>query len=98
MDNGVVQILVTVLTVLGSAGIWKYMEARLKAKATMNEQDLAQNDTVQFRDDLKQRVLRLETLLEESNAQVITLTAKVGRLETEVLYLTKENERLKNVR
>ena len=97
MDSGVVQILVTVVTVLGSAGIWRYMEARLKAKATANEQDLANNDTVQFRDDLKQRVLRLETLLEESNEKVIELTAKVGRLETEVHYLTKENERLKNV-
>ena len=97
MDSGVVQILVTVLTVLGSAGIWKYMEARLKAKSEKQEQDHAQSDTVQFRDDLKQRVLRLETLLEESNQTVIVLTAKVGRLETEVLYLTKENERLKNV-
>ena len=97
MDSGVVQILVTVVTVLGSAGIWRYMEARLKAKATASEQDLANNDTVQFRDDLKQRVLRLETLLEESNQTVIVLTAKVGRLETEVHYLTKENDRLKNV-
>lgn len=97
MDGGVVQILVTLVTVLGSAGIWKYMEARLKAKADNKEQDLAQNDTVQFRDDLKARVLRLEALLEESNQTVIELTAKVGRLETEVHYLTKENERLKNV-
>lgn len=97
MDSGVVQVLVTVVTVLGSAGIWRYMEARLKAKATASEQDLANNDTVQFRDDLKQRVLRLETLLEESNEKVIELTAKVGRLETEVHYLTKENDRLKNV-
>lgn len=97
MDGGVVQILVTLVTVLGSAGIWKYMEARLKAKAENKEQDLAQSDTVQFRDDLKARVLRLEALLEESNQTVIELTAKVGRLETEVLYLTKENERLKNV-
>lgn len=97
MDGGVVQILVTLVTVLGSAGIWKYMEARLKAKADNKEQDLAQSDTVQFRDDLKARVLRLEALLEESNQTVIELTAKVGRLETEVLYLTKENERLKNV-
>lgn len=97
MDSGVVQILITVVTVLGSAGIWKYMEARLKAKQNATEQDLAQNDTVQFRDDLKQRVLRLETLLEESNQTVILLTAKVGRLETEVHFLTKENDRLKNV-
>ena len=48
------------------------MEARLKAKATASEQDLANNDTVQFRDDLKQRVL-LENLArgEQSNGHCI---------------------------
>lgn len=97
MDQNVTQILVTVLTVVGSAGIWKYLEARLRAKSANKSQDLMQNDTVQFRDDLKLRVLRLETLLEESNNSVIELTRKVGRLETEVHFLTKENDRLKNV-
>ena len=78
MDQGVVQVLVTVLTVVGSAGIWKYLEARLKAKSDIKDQDLMQNDTVQFRDDLKQRVLRLETLLEESISD--TADCKGGKI------------------
>ena len=91
-----VQIIVTIVGVLGSASIWKYMEARLKAKAEDKQTDLNNNDTVQFRDDLKARVARLEQLLEESNEKVITLTAEVHELRTEVKFLTKENERLKD--
>ena len=94
--EGYVQIIITIVGVLGSASIWKYMEARLKAKAQEKQTDLNNNDTVQFRDDLKARVARLEQLLEESNEKVIVLTAEVHELRTEVKFLTKENERLKD--
>lgn len=94
--EGYVQIIVTIVGVLGSASVWKYMEARLKSKAQEKQTDLNNNDTVQFRDDLKARVARLELLLEESNEKVITLTAEVHELRTEVKFLTKENERLKD--
>ena len=94
--DGYVQIIVTIVGVLGSASIWKYLEARLKAKAQDKQTDLNNNDTVQFRDDLKARVARLEQLLEESNTKVIELTAEVHQLRTEVKFLTKENERLKD--
>jgi chromosome segregation ATPase len=90
------QIVVTVIGVLGSASIWKYLEARLKASSESRKEIRQESDTVQFRDELKNRVQRLEQLLEESNAKVLELTAAVGRLETEVHFLTKENERLKN--
>jgi chromosome segregation ATPase len=90
------QIVVTVIGVLGSASIWKYLEARLKASSESRKEIRQESETVQFRDELKNRVQRLEQLLEESNAKVLELTAAVGRLETEVHFLTKENERLKN--
>ena len=94
--EGYAQIIITLIGVLGSASIWKYMEARLKAKAQDKQTNLSNNDTVQFRDDLKARVARLEQLLEESNTKVIELTAEVHQLRTEVKFLTKENERLKD--
>jgi predicted nuclease with TOPRIM domain len=90
------QIVVTIIGVLGSASIWKYLEVRLKANSESRKEIRQESDTVQFRDELKNRVQRLEQLLEESNAKVLELTAAVGRLETEVHFLTKENERLKN--
>lgn len=91
------QIIITLVGMLGSASIWKYMEARLKAKNEQNKESRQESDTVQFRDDLKSRVARLEQLLEESNTKVIELTAEVNQLRTEVRFLTKENERLKNL-
>lgn len=95
--EGYVQIIITIVGVLGSASIWKYLEARLKAKSQEKQTDLNNNDTVQFRDDLKARVTRLEELLEESSSKVLTLTAEVNQLRTEVKFLTKENDRLKNL-
>jgi cell division protein FtsB len=95
--EGYVQIIITIVGVLGSASIWKYLEARLKAKSAEKQTDLNNNDTVQFRDDLKARVTRLEELLEDSSSKVLTLTAEVHQLRTEVKFLTKENDRLKNL-
>ena len=97
MDN-ITQIIITLATVLGSAGIWKFFEARLKVKAEEKKTELENNDGVQYRDDLKARVMRLEDLLVESNEKVLALTAEVHALRTEVHFLTKENERLRNIK
>lgn len=98
-----VQIIVTIAGVLGSASIWKYLEARLKAKSESNIRDLENNDGVQFRDDLKNRVRNLESLLAQSadekdelRQHVLDLTAEVHALRVKVEFLEKENDRLKN--
>jgi len=66
MDN-ITQIIITLVTVAGSAGIWKFLEARLKTKAENKKIDLQNNDGIQYRDDLKHRVKNLEALLSESS-------------------------------
>ena len=98
------QIIITIVTVLGSASIWKYLEARLKANTDKKKVELENNDGVQYRDDLKNRVRNMESLLAQSSEekdelrkQVLTLVAEVHSLRVEVDYLKKENERLKNV-
>ncbi len=102
MDN-YIQIIVTIIGVLGSASIWRYMEARLKARNENKKIDIVNNDGVQYRDDLKNRVRNLESLLAQSSDdkdelrnQVLTLTAEVNALRVKVEFLEKENERLKN--
>lgn len=97
MDN-ITQIIITLATVLGSAGIWKFFEARIKIKSEEKKTEMENNDGVQYRDDLKSRVMRLEDLLVESNQKVLALTAEVHALRTEVHFLTKENERLRNIK
>ena len=102
MDN-ITQIIITLATVLGSAGIWKFLEARLKAKTSLKKTEIENSDGVQYRDDLKNRVRNLESLLANSSEekdklreQVLYLVAEVNSLRVEVDYLKKENERLKN--
>lgn len=104
MDN-ITQIIITVATVAGSAGIWKFFEARLKVKSEEKKSELENNDGVQYRDDLKNRVRNLETLLAQSSGekdelrdQVLALTQEVSALRVKVEYLEKENDRLKNLR
>jgi len=102
MDN-ITQIIITVVTVAGSAGIWKFLEARLKAKADDKKINLENNDGVQYRDDLKNRVRNLEALLATSSEEkddlrdkVLKLTEEVSALRTNVEFLERENDRLKN--
>ena len=102
MDN-ITQIVVTIATVAGSAGIWKFFEARLKVKAEEKKTELQNDDGVQYRDDLKDRVRNMESLLarsadekDELREQVLQLTAEVHALRVKVDFLSKENERLKN--
>jgi hypothetical protein len=98
-----IQIIVTIIGVLGSGAIWKYMEARLKSRTESKKIDLQNNDGVQYRDDLKNRVRNLESLLatssdekDELRLQVLKLTEEVSALRIKVEFLEKENERLKN--
>lgn len=102
MDN-LTQIIITIATVAGSAGIWKFFEARLKVKSEEKKSKLENNDGVQYRDDLKNRVRNLEALLatssdekDELRDQVLALTQEVSALRVKVEFLEKENERLKN--
>ena len=102
MDN-ITQIIITVVTVAGSAGIWKFLETRLKARQEHSRSAYENSDGVQYRDDLKNRVRNLEALLAQSSnekdelrMQVLRLTEEVSALRIKVEFLEKENERLKN--
>ena len=89
------QVIITIGTILASAGIWKFLEFRLKVKTDLKKESVQNSDGVQYRDDLKNRVARLEQLLEESNTKVLELPAEVHDLRTEVGFLKKENDRLR---
>jgi predicted oxidoreductase len=61
------------------------------------------NEQNMYRDDLRERVKRLEKLLTESSLekdqmrdQILNLTREVSELRVKVTFLEKENERLKN--
>lgn len=102
MDS-LTQIIITVGTVAGSAGLWKFFEARLKVKSEEKKAKVENSDGVLYRDDLKNRVRNLEAMLassadekEELRNKVLSLTEEVSALRIKVEFLAKENERLKN--
>jgi hypothetical protein len=95
-------VLVTMMTVLFSAGAWKFYEKRIKLKTDLERED--RTDQNMYRDDLRDRVRRLEQLLTDGalekdvmRDQILSLTKEVSTLHVKVEYLEKENQRLKNI-
>ena len=85
-------VLITLITVLGSAGAWRYYEKRAQDKK--DEEDY-------IKDDCARRIDRLEALLEKSSREkdelrekILELTKDVAELTIKVKYLEMENRRL----
>lgn len=101
MEN-ISQILITLATVLTSAGAWQYYQNRLKVKHAEFVEN--RGEQVMFRDDLRERVAILEQKLEEAYAEKEKTQERLSVVMTELAeykvrleFLEKENERLKNV-
>ena len=91
MDN-MYSVIITAITVLGGTGAWRYYEKRALNK---------ERDDEFIRHDCKDRISKLEGLLEaagrekdELRTMVLELTKEVAALGVKVEYLTKENDKL----
>ena len=85
-------VLITLITVLGSAGAWRFYERRAEAK---------QADDDFIREDCTKRIDKLEKLLEKSSEEkdemrekILELTKDLAELSIKVKYLEMENRRL----
>jgi hypothetical protein len=67
MEQNIYTILITLVTVLTSTAAWKYYEKRLSMKAKREDDET--KDGKLFRDDLRERIVKLETLLQESSKE-----------------------------
>ena len=90
--NSIYAVLGTAVTVLGSASAWRYYERRAMHK---------ESDEDFIRHDCKDRIAKLEALLEyagkekdELRTMILDLTKKVAELKVTVDFLRTENERL----
>jgi septal ring factor EnvC (AmiA/AmiB activator) len=87
MDSAnIYTVLITTITILGGSAAWRYYEKR----ALHRERD---DDFI--RHDCKDRISKLEALLDQSSkekdemrAQILDLVAEVAALRTEIKYLT----------
>ena len=91
MEN-LYSVLITAITVLGGTGAWRYYEKRALSK---------ERDDEFIRHDCKDRISKLEGLLEaaarekdELRGMVLELTREVAALGVKVEFLTKENDKL----
>lgn len=85
-------VIITIVTVLGSASAWRFYEKRAVKK---------ERDEEFIRHDCKDRISKLEILLSESSrekdemrATILKLTEQVAALTVKVEYLHKENSEL----
>ena len=91
-NDSVWTVLITVITVLGSASAWRFYEKRAMRK---------ERDEEFIRHDCKDRIAKLEILLENSSKEkdemrqtILRLTEQVSALAVKVEYLQKENSEL----
>jgi predicted RNase H-like nuclease (RuvC/YqgF family) len=91
MDNWY-SVLITIITVLGGSTIWTLLEKRARHR---------ERDAEFIRNDCRERIAKLESLLKDAAGEkdelrqlVLQLTAEVAELRVKVEYLTEENEQL----
>lgn len=91
MDN-IYTVIITVLTVLTGTSVWRFWEKRMMKK---------ERDDEFIRIDCKERIAKLEALLQVSSKEkdemrneILTLTSQVSELKVKVDYLKQENDEL----
>ena len=92
MDSNIISILITTITVLGGSTAWRYYERRAMHR---------EKDEDFIRHDCKDRIAKLEALLDASAKEkddlrilIMKLTSEVAELRTKVEFLTVENAKL----
>ena len=90
--NSLYTVLITVVTVLGSTSAWRYYEKRAILK------ERSENF---MKDDCKERIIKLEALLEKSSKEkddmrntILILSSQVAELRVKVEFLEMENQEL----
>ena len=93
MDNqNIYSVLITAITILGGTSAWRFYEKRAMHK---------ERDEDFIRHDCKDRIAKLEALLQQAGKEkdelrkmILDLTAKVAELKVTVDFLRHENEEL----
>jgi phage shock protein A len=90
MEN-IYTVFITAITVLGSATAFRYYEKK---------SDKKREDELQYRYDCRDRITKLEALLEESSREkenmrklILELSTKVAELTTKIEFLEKQKGR-----
>ena len=92
IDPNMYSVIITAITILGGSAAWRFYEKRALHK---------ERDADFIRHDCKDRISKLEGLLEAAGKEkddlrkmILDLTKQVAALTVKVEFLTKENEKL----
>ena len=93
--ESIIAVILTLITVLGSAEAWRFYEKKAARK---------EKDDNSIKDDCAKRIDRLEQLLERSSQEkdelrdkILTLTKDLAELSIKVQYLELENKKLLDI-
>jgi hypothetical protein len=93
-ENTIATVLITAITVLGSASAWRFYEKREERKRTEDNF---------IREDCRDRIAKLEVLLLKSSEEkdqmretILKLVEQVSALTVKVQFLEEENKTLKS--
>ena len=93
------ELIIAVVTILGSGAAFKFYESFIKTKKEeareLRQERREENPETMFREDLLKRVNEMSTSLESAQSEILRLTQKVAELETENKYLKREVDILK---
>jgi len=93
MSENLTTIIISLITVLFGGGAWKFYEFLIKKKS--EDKKVEMSEKTMYRDDLKNRVKKLEEDKEECMKSLMDVSNKLSALETKVLFLERENSELK---
>ena len=80
MDNGIITVILAVISTLGGAKAWEFYQKKLEINREEEKED--KKNSLMYRDDLRERVAVLEGKLEESVSDKEKLLNSLGELKT----------------
>lgn len=93
------ELIIAVVTILGSGAAFKFYEYAMKNKREsareLRQERREENPETMFREDLLKRVNEMSAALDSAQSKILGLTQKVAELETENKYLQREIDILK---
>jgi len=93
MDSNITSIIITVISVLGATGAWKFYELIVRNKREREKEDRSEKTI--YRDDLKFRVDKLEKGKDECITSLININSELAALKIKLEFIEKENNILK---
>lgn len=101
MTQDTITLITAVVTALAGSKLWDWLQRRSELSLTVQQK--GDERLAEYRDDLRDRVAKLEGIIDSQQTERITLLQQIGQLNADLAamkvkleFLEAENTRLKN--